>query len=106
VPAITCDRSPRRPPGPDSGAIGTMDPLQAAIDHFSHSRARLIEHIRTSDAEFCSHFEIQRAAGLIDAFQWALLASGHVRRHTDQILQVKADACFPRSWIPWHQGTT
>ena len=36
------------------------------------------------------------AIGTLDAYQWVLLISGHTRRHTLQILEVKADPNFPK----------
>ena len=37
------------------------------------------------------------AIGTLDAYQWILLISGHTRRHTAQILEVKADPNFPKN---------
>jgi len=37
------------------------------------------------------------AIGTLDGYQWILLISGHERRHTLQILEVKADPNFPKN---------
>jgi len=34
--------------------------------------------------------------GMLDAYQWILLLSGHTERHTLQILEVKADPKYPK----------
>jgi hypothetical protein len=34
--------------------------------------------------------------GTLDGYQWIMLISGHTRRHTAQILEVKADPNFPK----------
>jgi len=33
----------------------------------------------------------------LDTYQWILLTSAHMRRHTAQILEVKADPNFPEA---------
>lgn len=36
------------------------------------------------------------AFGPLDGYEWVLAAAGHTARHTQQILEVKADPTFPR----------
>ncbi len=35
--------------------------------------------------------------GKLDAYEWLLFIGAHSERHTKQILEVKADAGFPKS---------
>ncbi|MGI8819654.1 MAG: hypothetical protein ACR2ID_02090 [Chthoniobacterales bacterium] len=37
------------------------------------------------------------ALGMMDAYQWLLFNGAHCKRHTAQILEVRADAGFPKS---------
>ena len=67
-----------------------------AIAHFQKSRDRLITYVRTTQDGLRVHFQSHRAVGLIDGYQWILLASGHVRRHVEQIAEVKAHPSFPK----------
>ena len=76
-----------------SGRWRTREELTA---HFNRSRDRLIEFVRTTGLDLRGHHQAHRAVGLIDAYQWILLASGHSRRHTMQIEEVKASAGYPR----------
>jgi DinB superfamily len=92
--AMMGDRMSKRVAFQNLTPLGHWSTPQAAIEHFNHSRARLIDYTRTTNDELRDHLEAHRAAGLIDAFQWILLASGHVRRHTDQILEVKTEPRF------------
>jgi len=66
---------------------------------FLASRARTIDYIKTTQDDLRDHFfdHPVPAIGTLDAYQWILLISGHSRRHTLQILEVKADPNFPKS---------
>jgi hypothetical protein len=70
------------------------DPAEA-LAHLNGSRDRLIAFVRTTPEDLRSHIQPHRATGPIDAYQWVLLASGHSRRHTAQIQEVKASPGFP-----------
>lgn len=67
-----------------------------AVTHFNGSRDRLIRFVGSTAEDLRAHQQEHRAVGLIDAYQWILLASGHVRRHTLQIEEVKRAPGFPR----------
>jgi uncharacterized damage-inducible protein DinB len=92
---IMQDRSSKRTAWQNLQPSGRWSAEQA-LDRFTRSRARFISFTSTTSAPLREHFEPHRAAGLIDAYRWILLASGHVRRHIDQILEIKADSSFPR----------
>ena len=68
---------------------------QEALDHFRRSRERFLEYVRTSSDDLRNHFAAHRAVGLIDGYQWVLLAAGHTLRHIDQIREVMRDPKFP-----------
>ena len=70
---------------------------QDIIDHFNRSRDRLIRYVETTNDDMRAHVLPHRAVGPIDAYQWILLASVHMARHTLQIQEVKADRRFPRA---------
>lgn len=70
--------------------------MEEITAHFDASRDRLIHYVETTQDDLRGHFLAHRAVGLIDAYQWILLASGHVVRHTLQIDEVKADPNFPK----------
>ena len=90
------DRSHKfQAPEPIAPAKRWPDPNEA-VAHFKTSRDRNIAYIETTPDELRAHFMSHPAAGMLDAFQWMLLMSGHTERHTLQILEVKADPNFPK----------
>lgn len=70
-----------------------------ATKQFLASRARTIDFVKTTQDDLRDHFfdHPVPAIGTLDAYQWILLISGHTRRHTLQILEVKADPNFPKN---------
>ena len=60
------------------------------------SRARTIEFVSTTQEDLRDHFMDHPVFKTLDTYQWILLTSGHMRRHTAQILEVKADPNFPK----------
>jgi hypothetical protein len=72
---------------------------EEAVKQFLASRARTIDYIKTTQDNLRDHFfdHPVPAIGTLDAYQWIMLISGHSRRHTLQILEVKADPNFPKS---------
>ena len=73
-------------PGPD------------AVKKFLESRAKTEDFIKTTQEDLRDHMADHPvpAIGTLDGYQWVLLISGHTRRHTLQILEVKADPNFPK----------
>ena|SRR5215831_14501509 len=65
---------------------------------FLEGRAKTEEFIKTTQEDLRDHMfdHPVPAIGTLDAYQWVLLISGHTRRHTLQILEVKADPNFPK----------
>lgn len=65
---------------------------------FLEARAKTEDFIKTTQEDLRDHMfdHPVPAIGTLDAYQWVLLISGHTRRHTLQILEVKADPNFPK----------
>ena len=74
-------------------------PAEASVKQFLASRARTIEYIKTTQDDLRDHFfdHPVPVIGTLDGYQWIMLISGHARRHTLQILEVKADPNFPKN---------
>ena len=60
------------------------------------NRTRTIEFVSTTQEDLRDHFMDHPVYKTLDAYQWILLTSAHMRRHTGQILEVKADPNFPK----------
>ena len=60
------------------------------------NRARTIEFVSTTQEDLREHFMDHPVFKTLDTYQWILLTSAHMRRHTAQILEVKADPNFPK----------
>lgn len=79
----------------------TKRPMSAeeSLKLFLDSRAKTIDYVKTTQDDLRDHFYDHPvpAIGTLDAYQWILLISGHTRRHTAQILEVKADPNFPKN---------
>lgn len=77
----------------------TPMPADESVKQFLSGRAHAIEYVKTTQDDLRDHFADHPvpAIGTLDAYQWILLLSGHTRRHTAQILEVKADPNFPKN---------
>ena len=71
---------------------------EESIKLFLDNRAHTIDYVKTTQEDLRDHLFDHPAPpiGTLDAYQWILLISGHSRRHTLQILEVKADPNFPK----------
>ncbi len=74
-------------------------PAEASVKQFLASRAHTIEYVKTTQDDLRDHFfdHPVPVIGTLDGYQWIMLISGHSRRHTLQILEVKADPNFPKN---------
>ena len=81
----------------DPAKHGTMTP-EESVKLFLDNRTHTIEYVKTTQEDLRDHLfdHPVPAIGTLDAYQWILLISGHTRRHTLQILEVKADPNFPK----------
>jgi uncharacterized damage-inducible protein DinB len=68
---------------------------QEAVAHFQKSRGANIEYIATTQDDLRGHLS-NGPVGAMDSYQWFLTMSAHTERHTKQILEVKADAKYPK----------
>jgi len=71
---------------------------EESVKLFLDSRAKTIEYVKTTQEDLRDHLfdHPVPAIGTLDGYQWIMLISGHTRRHTLQILEVKADPNFPK----------
>jgi hypothetical protein len=60
------------------------------------NRAHTIAFVNTTQEDLRDHFMDHPVFKTLDTYQWILLTSVHMRRHTAQILEVKADPNFPK----------
>ena len=65
---------------------------------FLDNRAHSIDYVKATQEDLRDHLFDHPVPvfGTMDAYQWILFMSGHSRRHTLQILEVKADPNFPK----------
>lgn len=90
------DRNSKRVTGESLEPKSRWSTREALLAHFNQSHDRLIAYVNSTSDGLRERFRAHRAVGLIDGYQWILLASGHVRRHTAQIDEVKAHPGFPK----------
>jgi hypothetical protein len=81
----------------DPAKHGAMAP-EESLKLFLDNRGHTIEYVKTTQEDLRDHLfdHPVPAIGTLDGYQWILLISGHTRRHTAQILEVKADPNFPK----------
>jgi len=60
------------------------------------NRAITLAFVNTTDQDLRNHFMDHPVLKTLDTYQWMILISAHMRRHTAQILEVKADSNFPK----------
>lgn len=87
------DRSSKRVTSPALEPKGESP--QQALEHFGRSRDRFVAYVHGTKDDLRGRFQPHRAVGLIDGYQWILLAVGHVRRHLEQIKEIKVDPKYP-----------
>ncbi|QEC69116.1 DinB family protein [Panacibacter ginsenosidivorans] len=69
--------------------------LEEALTSFKNDRAKLIDYVKTTDADLRNHVVTMPMASF-DAYQMILFIGAHSNRHTQQIEEVKADPNFPK----------
>jgi len=71
----------------------------ALVKDFDGMRAQEIAYLKETKEDLRNHFEDHPAPFLktMDAYQWMIFNGAHSKRHTAQILEVKADPNFPKS---------
>src|SRR6202158_1466604 len=68
----------------------------AAQKHFVESRAATEEYLKSTSG-LRAHLG-DSPLGKLDGYEWVLLIAAHSDRHTKQMLEVKADPNFPKSY--------
>jgi DinB superfamily len=71
---------------------------ESAMKIFLDNRAHTVDFVKNTQDDLRGHLYDHPvpAIGTLDSYQWIMLISGHTRRHTAQILEVKADPNFPK----------
>jgi uncharacterized damage-inducible protein DinB len=69
---------------------------EAIAKEFESIRAKEIAYITETKEDLRSHFEDHPAVKTLDAWQWLIFNGAHCKRHTAQILEVKADPNYPK----------
>lgn len=68
---------------------------EASIKHFTESRTTTEEYL-TKTPDLREHAIMSPLGKDLDAYEWILFIGAHSKRHTEQILEVKADPKFPK----------
>jgi hypothetical protein len=88
-----------------STKIKTREPLmpenisfkdtEEALESFKKNREQLIEYVKSTNDELRNHIATM-PFGMVDCYQMILFIAGHTNRHTQQIIEVKADPNYPK----------
>ena len=76
-----------------SGHFGS---IMDTFKHFEQSRDRTIDYVKGTQDDLRDHYADHPALKTLDGYQWILLVAAHTRRHTAQLLEIKADPGFPK----------
>jgi hypothetical protein len=94
--AMAVDRSAKfkapEPIQPTHRWVGSGEITKNVLEN----RAHTIAFVNTTREDLRDHFMDHPVFKTLDTYQWILLTSAHMRRHTAQILEVKADPNFPK----------
>src|ERR1043166_193254 len=69
----------------------------ALVKDFEGTRGQEIAYLKDTKEDLRNHFEEHPALKTMDAYQWLIFNGAHCKRHTAQILEVKADPNFPKN---------
>ena len=68
---------------------------EEALASFKKNREKLIDYVKSTNEDLRNHVATM-PFGMLDSYQLILFIAGHSNRHTQQIMEVKADANFPK----------
>ena len=68
---------------------------EEALESFKKNREKLIEYVKSTNEDLRNHVAML-PFGTIDGYQAILFIAAHSNRHTQQIMEVKADPNFPK----------
>jgi hypothetical protein len=66
-----------------------------AFESFKKTRDKLLEYVKSTNEDLRNHVATT-PAGMVDSYQIILFTAAHSNRHTQQIIEVKADPNFPK----------
>jgi uncharacterized damage-inducible protein DinB len=66
-----------------------------AFESFKKKRDKLMEYVKSTNDELRNHVATT-PLGMVDSYQLILFTAAHTNRHTQQIIEVKADPNFPK----------
>jgi hypothetical protein len=66
-----------------------------AFEAFKKQRDKLVEYVKSTSDELRNHVATT-PVGMLDSYQLILFTAAHSNRHTQQIIEVKADPNFPK----------
>ena len=69
----------------------------ALAKDFEALRGKEIAYVTDTKEDLRNHFEDHPFLKTMDAYQWIIFNGAHCKRHTAQILEVKADPNYPKS---------
>ena len=69
---------------------------QETLDHFLKSREKTIAYLKSAP-DLREHVADSPIGQKLDGYEWLLFISAHSERHTKQILEVEADANYPKN---------
>ena len=69
----------------------------ALVKDFEAIRGKEIGYVTETKEDLRNHFEEHPFLKTMDAYQWLIFNGAHCKRHTAQILEVKADPNYPKS---------
>ena len=69
----------------------------ALAKDFEALRSKEIAYVTETKEDLRNHFEEHPFLKTMDAYQWIIFNGAHCKRHTAQILEVKADPNYPKS---------
>jgi len=76
-----------------SGRFGSPE---GSVRKIAEVRAQMREFVRSTQDDLRNHFADHPVFGTLDLYQWILLASAHMVRHSEQINEIKRDPRFPK----------
>lgn len=68
---------------------------EEALVSFTKDRDKLIEYVNSTNSDLRNHL-VAFPFGTIDTYQMVLFIAAHSNRHTQQIMEVKADPNYPK----------
>jgi hypothetical protein len=92
--AMIPDRSVKAQAPPPLVPKNQMTPAEN-LDRFLKARAKTIAYLQ-STPDLRAHVVDSPIGQPLDGYEWLLFIGAHSDRHTKQMLEVKADAGFPK----------